>query len=235
MTWNKLAALGLAAMALVVGDPGRASAANLVVNGGFDADDITGNKVNFQGNVTGWNGGANLTFLAAPGTADDLSLYLAVYGSFPATSPQGGNFILADGDPNYSGVFSQTISGLTIGQQYLLTFWQAAGQQYGFTGPTTEQWSVTFGADTQLSSLFTLPEAGVGPWQQQSMLFTATGTSQTLSFLAVGTPGGAPPISFLDGVELNAVPEPSTLSMMAVGALGLGFVRLRRRAQAASA
>jgi len=212
-----------------------ASAANLVVNGSFDADTV-GTKVNFQGHVTGWTGGANLTFLAPPGSADDLNQYLAVYGPFPATSPDGGNFILADGDPNYSGAFSQTISGLTIGDRYTLSFWQAAGQQYGFTGPTTERWSVSFGGDTQLSALFSLPEAGVGPWEKQTMTFTASAESQVLSFLAQGTPGGAPPISFLDGVSLTAaVPEPATWAMMITGFGAVGGALRRKRTVLAAA
>jgi hypothetical protein len=222
-----------AAAAVAIAAP--ASAANLVVNGSFDADTV-GTKVNFQGHVTGWTGGANLTFLAPPGSADDLNQYLAVYGPFPATSPDGGNFILADGDPNYSGAFSQTISGLTIGDRYTLSFWQAAGQQYGFTGPTTERWSVSFGGDTQLSALFSLPEAGVGPWEKQTMTFTASAESQVLSFLAQGTPGGAPPISFLDGVSLTAaVPEPATWAMMITGFGAVGGALRRKRTVLAAA
>jgi len=222
-----------AAAAVAIAAP--AGAANLVVNGSFDADTV-GTKVNFQGHVTGWTGGANLTFLAPPGSADDLNQYLAVYGPFPATSPDGGNFILADGDPNYSGAFSQTISGLTIGDRYTLSFWQAAGQQYGFTGPTTERWSVSFGGDTQLSALFSLPEAGVGPWEKQTMTFTASAESQVLSFLAQGTPGGAPPISFLDGVSLTAaVPEPATWAMMITGFGAVGGALRRKRTALAAA
>ena len=217
-----LATLALAAAALP-------AAANLVVNGSFDAN-VTATKIGFQGNVTGWTGGANLTFLAPPGSADDLSQYLAVYGPFPTTSPDGGNFILADGDPNYAGAFSQTIAGLTIGQAYTLNFYQAAGQQAGFGGSTTERWSVTFGGDNWLSNLFTLPQGGVGPWQAQSHSFTATATSQVLTFLASGTPGGAPPISFLDGVTLEAaVPEPATWALM-IGGFGLVGGAMRRRA-----
>jgi hypothetical protein len=226
----KSLALGLAVLGLMTA---AAHAANLVTNGGFE-DTTTAGKQYFAGDVTGWSGGTNLTFLDTPGTADDGS-YLSVYGPYAKTSPVGGNFVEADGDPNYSSAFYQTINGLTVGQSYYVDFWQAAGQQVGFTGATTERWSVSLGGDSQLSSLFSLPQGGVGPWQWQRMTFTATSASEVLSFLAVGTPGGAPPISFLDGVSVSAVPESATWAMMilGLGALG-GLARSRRRAAIAA-
>ena len=111
MSFKSLRFVAVAAMTLGT----AAGATNLVVNGSFDADNH-GSKVGFSGNVTGWTGGGGLTFLASPGSADDGSQYLAIYGPYPATSPDGGNFILADGDPNYSGAFSQTLNGLTVGK-----------------------------------------------------------------------------------------------------------------------
>ncbi|UAJ08978.1 PEPxxWA-CTERM sorting domain-containing protein [Polymorphobacter megasporae] len=212
---------------------GTASAANLVVNGSFESTDVSG-KSYFASHVTGWSGGSNLTFVDFPGTADDGS-YLSVYGPFPTTSPVGGNFVEADGDPSYSGVISQSISGLTAGKSYTVSFYQAAGQQVGFTGPTTEQWSVSLGESTQLSSLYSLPQGAVGGWQKQTMTFVAGSTNELLSFLAVGTPGGAPPISFLDGVSLTAsVPEPATWALMVSG-FGLVGGVLRRRSIATTA
>ena len=226
----KSLALGLAALGAMTA---AAHAGNLVTNGGFEQT-VNSGKQGFFGDVTGWSGGGGLTFLDTPGTADDGS-YLSVYGPFPTTSPALGNFVEADGDPSYSSAIYQTISGLTAGQTYDVSFWQAAGQQVGFTGPTTERWSVLLGSQTQLSTLFSLPQAGVGPWELQNMTFTASSTSEVLSFLAVGTPNGAPPISFLDGVTLNAAPEPATWAMMILGLGGLGGIaRSRRRAAIAA-
>ena len=116
---------------------------------------------------------------------------------------------------------------MTVGQQYTLTFDQAAGQQQGFTGPTTERWSTTFGGDTQLSALMSLAQGGVHPWEVVTESFTAHTVSQVLSFLAVGTPNGEPPISFIDGIDIEAVPEPATLSIIGLGVLGL--LTLRRK------
>jgi len=215
-----------AAMLMAVASPAMA-ATELVRNGSFEADSVTG-RVSFINHVTGWTGGRKLTFLVAPGQADTPGTNLRVYGPFPTTSPVGGNFIMADGDPNYADAFSQVISGLTIGHTYELGFYQAAGQQYGFKGPTTERFKVSFGSQSQLSTKYTLPQAGVGAWEKQTMRFVAGATSQTLSFLAVGTPGGAPPISFLDGVSMTAVPEPASWAMMLIG-FGMAGGAMRRR------
>jgi hypothetical protein len=215
--------------------------ANLVTNGNFNLYGGSAPKNDFvYVQPTDWTGSGLYDFgveVDAPGTADNVSdPGIPVYGPFPAHGPSGNNnnFIEADGDPSYSFSFNQTISGLTVGQNYNVSFNQAAGQQSGnLVGPTTEQWEVSLGSSTQFSSLMSTPQGGIFPWEAQTLLFTASSTSEVLSFLAVGTPSGAPPMVFLDGVDMEStVPEPSAFLLLAgVGAV-LAIGRLGRRVRA---
>jgi hypothetical protein len=149
----------------------------------------------------------------------------------PGNSPDGGNFIAEDGDSNFSGPISQTMNGLVVGQNYKVSFYQAAAQLLGYTGPTTEQWQITLDGDTQLSALMTNPSQSSQPWTQQTLTFTANSVSEVLSFLAVGTPAGDPPDALLDGVSFTstAAPEPAALMLTGVGLILTFFVVRRQR------
>ena len=152
----------------------------------------------------------------------------------PSVSPTGGNFVGADG-AYIVGSIAQTVTGLTVGQGYRLTFSWAAGQQFGFDGATTESWGVTFGSQSYNTVTVATPAHGFTPWRQDSLVFTASATSQVLSFLATGTPSGVPPFSLLDGVSLYAAPEPATWALMLVGLIGIGLLARRRRGSSAMA
>lgn len=156
----------------------------------------------------------------------------------PATSPSGGNFIAADGDTTIRGAIQQTVGGLQLGKTYTLSFWWAAAQQQAFTGNTTEQWQVSLGSQNFNTRTINLPSKGFSGWEQASFTFTYLGTttSNTLSFLANGTPNGQPPFLLLDGVSLELTPEFSNWMIFA----GFGVVCTvlevaRRRQRPASA
>lgn len=197
--------------------------------------------------MTGWSTtGYNFLFLPGTGTTTGAKTgfnnQLIFWGSsaqnggastfnFPNNSPSGGNFIALDGgySPNTKAII-QTVDGLVAGGDYQLTFYWAAAQQKGFNGATTEAMQVTFGAQTLSTSTYNLPSHGFSGWMSATMDFTATAASQTLSFLAKGTPEGLPPFSLLDGVSVVAVPEASTPMMIVLGMTGLLMIR-RRSAQ----
>jgi hypothetical protein len=67
-------------------------------------------------------------------------------------------------------------------------------------------------------------------WNRQTLTFQATSASQLLSFLAAGTPSGAPPLVFLDGITISEVaPEPASWVLLGLGLLMLPVVlRLRK-------
>lgn len=155
-------------------------------------------------------------------------------------SPEGPQFLGQDSF-YYTDSVNQDITGLTIGQTYIVSFEWAAGQQSGFTGATTDYWAVSLGGQTQDTTTVTVPSGGFMGWYDVTMQFTATAADETLSFLSVGTclapnntcgptSPGSPPFALLDSVTLTAVPEPSTWAMMILGFAGLGFAAHRRRA-----
>jgi hypothetical protein len=91
---------------------------------------------------------------------------------------------------------------------------------------------VSLGSQTQSTATLSTAAKGFDAWTQATMFFTATSTTETLSFLAVGSPAGDPPTVLLDAVSLTAAPEPSTWGIMLAGMAGLaGFTAIRRRSR----
>jgi len=231
MISRKLSIIVISTIALALLASGMARA-NLVANGGFELYSGTAPKASvYSVQPNDWTGGG-YAFVDAAGTADDPYALGGppVWPTFPTTSPQGGNFIQADGSSGLAYPLSQTITGLTAGQSYTISFYQAAGQQLNDYGATTEQWQVTLGSDVQTSALMNDASMGVVPWQTQSLTLTADNTTDVLSFLAIGS-GGVPPYVFLDGVDMESnVPEPSALMLLAGVGTVMAIGRVGRRA-----
>jgi hypothetical protein len=152
-----------------------------------------------------------------------------------AASPAGGNFVaLFSAFPAGTGPLTQTISGLTAGQTYTLTFWMAAGQQMGFSGATTDQLTVSLGTSSKTTGTLSVASEGFSPWQQVTESLTADSTTDVLSFLASGSPSGMPPVVLLDGVDLESGTPPvadttSTVLLFGFALAIMGVAPLSRR------
>lgn len=221
-----------------------------VVNGSFSSTTNGTGQLTFNTVATAWTnlsdgaGHDGYNFLFGSGVADttgatgadgNLKLWGPNDGSangLPASSPDGGNYIAADGVYEV-GAIDQTLStGLTIGDQYTVGFWWAGAQQEGFNGATTEWWKVTLGDQTQQTSIVSDPNHGFTGWEYVSFNFIADSSdtvNPVLSFLAGGTPAGEPPFSLLDGVSLYQTPEPGTYALIGLGLLVFPLAARRRR------
>jgi hypothetical protein len=218
-----------------------------LVNGSFEMNGGNG-QLGFNTSVTGWSVPApsgSYTFLFGPGTADTSGANgqyggLALWGpnngsanGLPATSPDGGYFIAQDSDFQ-TGALTQTVNNLTVGHTYDVSFDWAAAQQYGFDGANQSGWYVSLGGGpAQDTGLASIPNHGFSGWMTASFNYTATSTSEVLSFMAHGSPQ-VPPFALLDGVKMtdtSSVPEPTAVVSIFAGVMGFGvFARRRRRA-----
>jgi len=216
----------------------------------------------------GWSTGAagvagTLTYVGQQGSEGFQGGFGNVYPvytnpGFSNTVPAGTNFFQADGNPAFEDTIFQTISGLVAGTTYDLQFQQAAGQQVGFTGDTTEQWRVFLGVGGIGVNCATNPCTVTGTanneeedsplmntlsghnvdWNSVTLHFTPTaaelgaGGTAVLTFLAWGDNGSTtnlPPTVFLEGVNTTpTVPEPASLALFGASFLGFGASWLRR-------
>jgi len=241
-------ALGAAAHATeFVNNGGFETLAGGSPSGSFEYDPLFPSTA---GDVVGWasqpgNNAYNLlyTVSTATGPAEPLNRWgvpgqtLWALPSNTATMNIGNNFMALDGDANARGALTQTINGLTAGTVYTLTFDWAADQLRGRTGATTELLQVSLGSEMHATGTLNDPSQSATIWHQATMTFTATGPSEVLSFLSIGTPDGLPPMALLDNVSLtNTVPEPATWGLMLIGVAAIGAsLRLRRRTASAVA
>jgi hypothetical protein len=242
-----------------------AHANSLVVNGSFETNGGPG-QIGFNTTLTGWNApGGSYMFLFNPGSADTTGVNgqygnLALWGpnsgspnGMPATSPDGGYYAALDGDFQIAAL-SQTVTGLTPGDAYTVSFWYAASQQTGFSGPTVQAMNVCLGSSAE-SYLNTgtqplsggnnnpanlnCPGSGASTpnislashdfsgWQYDSVSLNATSSTEVLSFLAYGNLQ-VPPFALLDGVSMAQTPEPGSLPLLFTGLMG-GLTVLRSK------
>jgi hypothetical protein len=200
--------------------------------------------------LVGWTStGYNFVFLpqtlgitasiTATGSGGKLSLWSPATGAAPTTPSTNTftnayvsngttfNFIANDGDYNVAST-SQTITGLTPGKNYALSFAWAAAQQSGFSGAVLEDWTVSLGSQQFETPTITLGSEAFSGWSVSNFIFTASASTEVLSFLAYGSVQ-VPPFMLLANPSLTLAPEPASVTGLLTGIMGmLGLGRWRR-------
>ena len=196
----------------------QATATSIIVNGSFELPNESGSWGMLANcSVPGWT------------TTDPAGLI-----EIDNPTVFGGGSIAYNGaqslevNANHPEDVQQTVTGLTVGQTYVLSW--AYGDR-----PVSgdEKLQVFFGSDLVATNTDTLE--GSNPsvlWSPNVLIVTATSTSEVLSFNGIYVDG---PVSYgneLDAVSLVATPEPSSLLLFALGLALLGCAVLRQQSGA---
>ena len=194
--------------------------------------------------ISGWNSaGYNFVFLPdTAGGGDSGRKYKALKlwrpgkhakgtvakGVLIPSGPGIGNYIGANG----RGAIEQSVTGLTVGTTYAVSFAWAGASRYGGRNDraATGQWLVSLGTSSQSTPTVPVARTGFSGWMTQTFNYVATSSTEVLSFLTTGTPSSQPQLALLANVSMTAVPEPGGLAVMLPGFVCvLALARRRRR------
>ena len=207
MSRSKALFAGVALALSLAASGGAAQAGNLISDGDFSSPNTGGGWGLFNSpSVGGWmNNNGDALEVGASG----------IYG-LGCNSPGCQNLEV---NANTFDTDSQTVSGLTIGKAYDLS-WDYGGRTSG--GP--QAMTVSFGGQ-----YLTTDTGSIGVWTNNLFHVVATSGSETLVFQALDL-GGLPSYgNEVTNVSLTgSVPEPASWALM-IGGMGLAGAALRRR------
>ncbi len=177
--------------------------ANLIIDGSFELPDVgKGYQIFSNGSVPGWTSNHN-----------ELEIdYTNILGG-PAYAGRQS----AELNGNTFDTISQTVSNLTVGGQYILSWAYGSRPGYG-----QQEARVTFGGAT-VATDFSSGAPGSMDWNLNSFVVKATAPSEALRFAALDIPGysqnGGNEIDAVSLVPV-AVAEPASILMFGTALLG---------------
>jgi hypothetical protein len=203
------------AMALAAVAWGTGSAhADLITDGTFASPDVGGGWNGFNSSGSSAAGGVN-------GWTDSLG-HIEIDNSAMLGLPSYNGFSQSlEVNSTAPDTVSQTVSGLTPGARYDLSF------GYGVRpGSGTQELEVFFNG--VLLDTYFATNSDTGFWTSENYLVSPTGSSAVLTFEGVLSGGPASYGNEISDVSLVAVDESSSLALFASGLLGLSLMRGRR-------
>jgi hypothetical protein len=209
---------------IISGDSDVRTDGTLVAAFNLNGADVTVNGVTFAGltypfmatTVTS----GNFTFTESPGHLLAESGFGSGSAPFNSLSANYQTLLSTAMSTDDNNTITLTMSGLVIGQQYEFQWWlnDSNSPNSGFLTTATATNSVSLDDNT------TNANGGVG--QFVTGTFTANATGQTIAFDGIN--GAQAPT--INALQLRAIPEPSTMSILFLGgALITGSAFRRRR------
>jgi len=214
---SRIARLVLTGAALCLALPAAALAGAMITNGSFEAVQIGSPFVTSNpADIPGW------THSGSPGDGLLWAIGYADGGGSVTTAGDGNQFVTLGGgfDAPGSADWSTTITGLSAGASYVLTFMTATELGTGIEpgGPQTMTVGFLSGSSTSPES-FTSPVSSAAYWRTwvtQDYTFVASADSAVVDFSVTDQQYDMG----LDNVSVSpatATPEPSSLWFLASG------------------